>query len=203
MKAHLILASAATLALAACGGGDDAATANDMAANGLAADNGALATADNMADVNAAAPAPLTASTGQDYATMAAAGDMYEIESSKLVVEKSQNAELKKLAQMIIADHEKSTADLKKAAAEAQPPIMVAPALNPEQQANMTALKAANAADLDRLWVSQQIPAHEKTLGLVQHYAQNGDVAALKQHASTVSGPVQKHLDALRKMPTQ
>lgn len=194
MKAHLILASAAVLALTACGGGDDAAT-NDAGLD----TNMAVETGDNMADANMAAPAA-TASTGQEYADMAAAGDMYEIESAQLAMEKSQNSDLKEIAQMIITDHQKSTADLKNAASQAQPAITVAPALNPEQQANMDALRAASAADFDALWISQQIPAHEKTLALVQGYAASGDVEPLKQHASTVAGPVQKHLDELREL---
>lgn len=197
MKAHIILASAATLALAACGGGET------TTANEAAADNAVLDTADNMVDDtmvgNMAVPAA-TAANGQEYATMAAAGDLYEIQSSQLALEKGQSAELKQLAQMIITDHEKSTADLKNAAGQAQPAITVTPALNAEQEANMAALRAASGAEFDRLYIAQQIPAHEKTLALVQDYAGKGEVASLKAHAATVTAPVQKHLEALRGM---
>ncbi len=199
MKAHIILASAATLALAACGG-SESTTANEAVA-----DNAVLDTADNMVDDNMVggnmmAPPAATAANGQEYATMAAAGDLYEIESSRLALEKAQNAQVKELAQMIITDHEKSTADLKTAAGEAQPAITVTPALNAEQQANMEALRAASAADFDRLYISQQIPAHEKTLALVQDYAGKGEVVSLKAHAATVTAPVQRHLERLRTM---
>ena len=195
MKAHIILASAATLALAACGGGETTASNEAMA------DNAVLDTGDNMVETNMAAPgAAATASTGQDYATMAAAGDMYEIESSRLAMEKAESAELKEIAQMIITDHEKSTADLKTAAGQAQPAITVTPMLNAEQQANMEALRAASGAEFDRLYIQQQIPAHEKTLTLVRDYASNGDVASLKQHAATVTAPVERHLEPLQAM---
>ena len=48
----------------------------------------------------------------QDFVTEAATSDMFEIESSKLALERSEGA-TKALAQQMVADHEKTTADLK------------------------------------------------------------------------------------------
>ena len=196
MKLRILLATAATLTLAACGG-DRAET---EAADNMAMDNGMEAVpADENAMANAAMPGA-TAANGQDYVTMAAASDMYEIESSKLAAEKAENADIKAFAQMLLTDHQKSTADLKTAAAEAQPAIMVTPALNAEQQANMEALRGASGAEFDRLFISQQIPAHEKALALVQGYAASGEVESLKQHAANVAGPIEQHLNRAREL---
>jgi putative membrane protein len=193
MTKNLILASVAALALAACGR-DDSETAN-----GMAFDNVATGGAANEA-TQAAAPG---ASTGQEYAAMASASDMFEIESARLAVEKSQNAGVKELARMLIADHEKSTADLKTAAGEAQPAITVTPQMDAEQQGNVQALRSANGAQFDQAWLQQQVAAHEKALALVQGYAERGDVASLKQHATTVAGPIQRHLERARQLQTQ
>ena len=192
MKIKHMLVSAAVLALAACGQGgetDTAAIDNNMAMENMAA-------TDNMAaPADAAVPA-----TGQEYATMAAASDMYEIEAARLAAEKAQNADVKSLAEMIRTDHEKSTADLKTAAGQAQPPITVTAAMNPEQQSMIQALQGASGADFDRTYLDQQVQAHQKALAMVQGYAQNGDVEALKQHASTVAGPIQQHLQRAQEL---
>ncbi len=195
MKIKHMLASAALVVLAACGSqGSDTAETN--ASDNLAVEN-TMETGDNMMAGAAGAAMP---ANGQEYAAMAAASDMYEIESARIAAEKSQNADIKALAQMIRTDHEKSTADLKTAAGKAQPAITVTPQMNPEQQGNIQALQSATAADFDRTYLDQQVQAHEKGLAMVQGYAQNGDVDSLKQHASTVAAPIQKHLQRAREL---
>ena len=195
MTIRILMASAAALTLGACGGGGEA---NDnMATETVAIDDG-----NNMA-MNEMASATGVPASGQDYAAMVAASDLYEIESARLAMEKSENAEIDALADMIVTDHEKSTADLKAAVGEAQPPITVTPEMNAEQQANMEALRAADAAMFDRTYLQQQVMAHQKALDMVRGYAESGDVPALQQHASSVVGPIQRHLDRARQLLEQ
>lgn len=199
MKLKFLFApAAAALALAACGG--DTANENAGEADTGVMDNMAMDNTAMNGDANAMAPAAAAPATAADYAARAAASDLFEIESGRLAQDKAQNADVKAFARMLVADHEKSTADLKAAAAKAQPAITVAPALDAEQQANMQALQAASGAEFDRLYLGQQIVAHEKALGLVRNYASAGDVEALRQHASTVAGPIQKHLERAREL---
>ncbi len=168
MKFRILLASAAALGVAACGGGDQGSDA----INGSSHTESDAVVTNNMADPgNMAAPGEGTATNGQQYATMAAASDMYEIESSRLALEKAQSQDIKAFAQMLIADHQKSTNDLKSAATQAEPAISLAPALDGEQQANVQALQAASGAAFDRLYAQQQVQAHQKALSLVQDYA--------------------------------
>ena len=195
MKIRILMASAAALALGACegrqpGDGENAAAVEDA---GIA--NDMMATNNMVAESPEAVPA-----TGQQYAQMAAASDMYEIESSRLAAQKSQNQAVKQFAQMLVRDHQKSTNDLMAAVKQAQPPITVTPAMNMEQQANMQALNAVGAADFDRTYLQQQVQAHQKALTMVTGYAQGGDVPALKQHASTVAGPIQRHLQQAQQL---
>lgn len=195
MTIRILMASAAALTLGACGGGGEA---NDnMATETVAIDDG-----NNMA-MNEMASGTGVPASGQDYAAMVAASDLYEIESARLAMEKSENAEIDALADMIVTDHEKSTADLKAAVGEAQPPITVTPEMNAEQQANMEALRAADAAMFDRTYLQQQVMAHQKALDMVRGYAESGDVPALQQHASSVVGPIQRHLDRARQLLEQ
>jgi len=193
MRLRILFASTA-LTLAACGGGggsNESAEASDS----LATDN--MATGEPATGNEAGTAEPGSAA---DYVATASASDMFEIESSRLAQEKAQDADVKAFARMLVTDHEKSTVDLKTAAAQAQPPIPVSPAMTAEQQANLQALQGASGADFDTLYLSQQIPAHEKALALVQAYAASGDAAPIKQHATTVSGPIQRHLEEARKL---
>ena len=64
----------------------------------------------------------------------------------------------------------------------------------------LDALKAAGPEQFDALYLSQQIPAHEQALAMLQGYAQSGDVAALKDHAAKTAPVVQKHLDRAREL---
>jgi putative membrane protein len=198
MKMKILLAASAIAALGACGG-ENGQSGEDM---NMAMDNMTM-NAGNEADANMMAAGGDTAANGQEYAAMASASDMFEIESSRLAAEKSQNAGVKELAQMLITDHEKSTADLKKAAGEAQPAIEVAPQMNAEQQANIQALRSANGAQFDQTWLQQQVMAHQKALALVQGYSANGEVPSLKQHASNVAGPIQRHLERAQQLAQQ
>ena len=195
MKLTILMASGAALALTACGG--SGAESDNM----TAADN--LAMADDMA-MNDMVPADgAVPASGQEYAAMAAASDLYEIESARLAMERSENADIDALAQMIVTDHEKASADLMTATQQAQPPITVTPEMSAEQQANMEALRAADAATFDQTYLMQQIAAHQKALAMVQGYAQSGDVPALQQHATAVAGPIQQHLNRARELSQQ
>lgn len=204
MTKTLLLActTAAALSLAACGGGADSAENDMMADDGTLMDNEAMMANDSAMMDNGAMAAP-TPSSPQDYVAMAAASDMFEIESSRLATEKAQRQEVKDFAQMLIADHQKSTATLKTAAAAAEPPVTLTPQLNAEQQANIDALRNASGADFDRLYLSQQVPAHEKALAMLRGYAESDGPAQLKQHASTTAPAVEQHLTRARSLMQQ
>lgn len=190
MNKRIFLAAVAVLALAACGGRDEAGD------DAMLADNSANATADEAANGGESASSLATA----DFAASVAASDMYEIESGKLASEKATSAEIRAFGQMLVTDHQKSSADLKTAASEARPAVAVMPALKPEQQQMLDALRSASAADFDRTFVDQQKQAHQMALDLLQRYSREGDVDSLKAFAAKTAPVVQKHLDQVNAM---
>jgi putative membrane protein len=193
MNVRTFPVSGILLVLAACGSGGDSA-------DNTADTNVAVEADTAMPASNAAAPDASSPLAPADYAAAASASDMFEIESSRLAADKGQNPDVKALARMLIADHQKSTTDLKAAASQAQPPIDVSPALDAEQQANIQTLRGLNGADFDRVFLQQQVAAHQKALDLVQGYSANGDVPSLKKHASAVTSPVKQHLERSREL---
>ncbi|MCP8893087.1 DUF4142 domain-containing protein, partial [Sphingomonas faeni] len=61
-------------------------------------------------------------------------------------------------------------------------------------------LQTASAADFDRLYIGQQIPAHQAALDLHQSYSSGGDQALLRMSAKAAVPIVKQHLDAAMKM---
>jgi len=133
------------------------------------------------------------------YMSMAAAGDLYEIQSSQIALAKG-GLDVRNLAQMLINDHTQTTATLKAAAASAGliPP---APVLNPMQLQMISQLQLASNADFDQIFLQQQMVAHKMALDLHNNYALNGDVAALRSAAASAVPIVQMHLNKLMAMP--
>lgn len=198
MKKILTLGLVPALALAACNGG----TTENTTVNSTGGDmtNAGLAT-DTMTPGNEADNALLTgeaATPSQKFANDVGASDFFEIQSGKLAQEKAQNQALKDFGAMIVQHHTESTNKLKAAGAKADPAIVPNPALTAEQEANLAALEAADAAQFDTLFKQQQTVAHEKALALVQGYAASGDVAELKAFASEAQKVVQSHLTKIK-----
>jgi putative membrane protein len=190
---------AVALALAACGSADrNESSATD--ANALTA-NEVGSAVDNTMPANATAM-PMAPQNAAEFAAMAGASDLFEIQSATLAQTQSQRADVKEFAQMLATDHARSTADLKQIAAK-ENITLARPTLTPDMQSKIDALKAAKGEQFDTLFITQQIPAHEMALRLHQNYAQSGDNAALRDFASKTSTVVSGHLDRARAMSKQ
>ena len=146
--------------------------------------------------VAAQAQAPMTPAS---YVMQAGAGDQYEIQSSKLLLQSTKNAKLRQFAQMMISNHTKSTADVAAAARRAgmtpKPPM-----LDAKGRSDVAALRAVRGTARDQLYVTQQKMAHEKALALHQGYAANGTSAPLKEAAGMIVPVVQSHITELQSM---
>ncbi|MDP1028322.1 DUF4142 domain-containing protein [Sphingomonas sp. KR1UV-12] len=152
-----------------------------------------------VAAVVVAGPAAAQPMAAKTYVAKAGASDLYERQSSQLVLATTQNAGLRDFANQMIADHTKSTADVKAAAKQAG--IMVPPPkLEPMQARNIAALRAAKGEARDRLYVQQQKTAHQMALQLHQSYSANGTSAPLKAVATSIVPVVQGHLQHVEGM---
>lgn len=171
MTRSLLIASAASLALAACATGGD------------------------MADPVAAA-GDMTPNQRSAYVEMAAASDLYEIRSSQLAAARAQNPEVRAFAQMLIEHHTATTQQLTAAASAAGTPP--SPNLMPMQAEMIAQLQGANGAAFDRVFTRQQVQAHQMALALHSNYASNGDTASLRSTAAAAAPIVRQHLERAR-----
>lgn len=195
MKITTTLAAAMALTLTACGGREaEDGTGNAASAAGnltTQPDGGEIATDTKVAMNGSIAVTPVIAA---DFANAAAASDLFEIRSSQLAARQASSAGVKSYATMMIAEHTKSTNELRAAAAQGVPAVTPAPVLTAGQEAELTALAGANGAAFDTAYARAQVTAHENTLATLQGYAARGDQAALKAFAAKTAPVVEKHL---------
>ena len=210
MRASLTLAAlASAAALAACSSHNNNATndqanamlandqlmANDMATNDMMAGN-MMANGMMANDTAAAAPMPTDAA---GFIKAAGASDLFEIESAKLALKKTQKKDIRDFANMMITDHTKTT-DAVKAAAKKAGMNPAPPQVSAEQQQMLDQLKPLSGDAFDKAYLAQQMPAHQQALTMVQNYAQNGDTPALVDAAKSAVPIIQKHIDRLQEL---
>src|SRR6185436_1619273 len=136
-------------------------------------------------DANPAAtiPTPSNEASLPDFVTKAALSDMFEIDAAKLAQKRSTNAEVKKFAAEMIKAHTDTTAGLKKAIADSGQALTPPAALDDHMQGELDDLVKVDAKDFDKKYMNNQVDAHQAALDLMQRYANDGTVAAIKTFA--------------------
>ena len=158
----------------------------------------AIATTVAVASVPAGATLPTppqSAATqqAQAYLFHAGAGDVFEITSSMILLNKSSNPDVRSFASLLI-DHHSRTTNLALANAKSAGVMPPPPELTPMQKSMIGQLHAATPAAIDRLYLQQQVPAHQQALALQSGYARSGDTPALRQTAQGAVPIIQSHL---------
>jgi len=134
------------------------------------------------------------------FMAQAASGDQFEIQSGQLALQMSQNPAVRNLANMLIADHTRST-QMVVAAAQSAGLTPPPPAILPQHQALLDQERAAGSGPaFDMAFRDIQIQAHQQALTLHQNYAASGDAPALRTVAGQIVPVVQTHLNALQSM---
>ncbi|RZJ44873.1 MAG: DUF4142 domain-containing protein [Brevundimonas sp.] len=133
------------------------------------------------------------------FLMLASAGDLYEIESSRLVLQTTENADIRRFAQMMIEHHTKTTQDAADAAMRAgfTPPT---PMLDASKTAMLASLARFTGGERDHLYLTQQMMAHDEALGIVKTYADSGETPELKTAAQATIPVIQGHIAALQRL---
>lgn len=138
----------------------------------------------------------LTPERAPAFVAMAASSDMYEIESSRMALQRSRDNINRMHAEMMIRDHTNTTAQLKAAAASAG--LGVPMGLLPMHAALLNEL--SRSTNFDATYRRQQIMSHEQALALHDNFARRGDVPQLRGVAAAAVPVVRGHLDHMRRM---
>jgi len=190
---RLLLASVASVAfLGGCSRSNE--PADDAAATVNAAQD---ATSGVVGQTSAAT---LGANTAGGFVTALATSDMYELQSAKIAMAKSSTAGVDELAGMIKTDHTASTAKLKTIAPTEAADTPLPAALDERRQGLIDNLNAAAPPDFDRVYLTQQVAAHNEALTLLNGFKDHSETPGLAALAAEIIPKVTMHRDHAQRM---
>lgn len=121
---------------------------------------------------------------------------MFEIASSKLAQQKATKQNIKSFASQMVADHTKTSQELKSTATGVQIPAD----MDSAHKSKLDKLNGLNGADFDKQYVSDQQSAHKDAVNLFDRYAKSGENAALKAWAGKTLPTLQHHKEMADKL---
>ena len=133
------------------------------------------------------------------FVAQAAFGNMFEVESSKLALERSKAEPVKAFAQRMVDDHSAAAVKFKEAVLEAKL-AMPPDKLDAKHQAIVGELAAKQGGDFDKAYIEAQYKAHVETVELFKGYAQGGEDTRMRAFAAELLPKLQAHLDHVAKM---
>ena len=129
----------------------------------------------------------------EDFVQEAAASDMFEIASSKLAAERGDDA-TKAFAQQMVADHQKTSDELKALVSSGKVKATFPSAMTSEQQSMLDKLNGLQGDDFNKQYHSDQESAHEDAVDLFKRYGDEGDNPELKAWAAATRPALEQHL---------
>ncbi|GBR39600.1 hypothetical protein AA101099_1738 [Neoasaia chiangmaiensis NBRC 101099] len=140
--------------------------------------------------------APATA----DFVKEVAVSDMFEIQSSKLALAQHDRA-AHSFATQMVADHQKTSSQLKSLVHSANINADVPTALDSSHQDMLDKLHKLHGKEFAAQYRQDQIDGHNDAVSLFKRYADSGDNAALKSWAGQTLPKLQQHLAEAQKLP--
>ena len=152
------------------------------------------------APATAAAADPMSPLSAPGFMMMAASSDQFEIQSSQMALQMSQNPQVRAFAQTMIDHHSRTTAELAQLA-QANGLTPPPPTLMPNHQALLDQVRAAPMGQFDAAYKNAQITSHQEALTLMQNYAAQGDLPPLRDFAGRTTPIIQQHLVQAQSLP--
>lgn len=131
----------------------------------------------------------------KEFSDKAAVSDMFEVESGRLAAAKGAAGEVKSFGQMMVDAHTKTSAELKKIAADEGFADTLPKTIDGKHAGLLQQLKDLSGAQFDRRYVTMQVDAHKQAAALFDTYASKGRNPALKQFAAKTLVDIKKHLE--------
>ncbi len=135
----------------------------------------------------------------ETYVQAAAIGDMFEIESARLVAERSQEPGIRSFAVTLIADHTKLQARLKRLLAEDGHEALLPSKTDAPHMQMLERLEQTGGSDFDRLFIQAQIAAHKEAIRIHEAYYTTGEDKDLVAYAGEALQVIRRHHDMLKK----
>jgi putative membrane protein len=137
--------------------------------------------------------------TTADFVKQAAMSDMLEIESSKMAQQKG-NADEKKFAEQMAADHTKTSSELKSMVSNGGIEAEIPTVLHSSSQSKLDKLRDAKSEEFSAQYDPMQVSAHKDAVSLFERYAKGGDNPKLKDWTGKTLPVLQHHLEMAQQL---
>lgn len=138
----------------------------------------------------------------QDFVTNATIGNRFEIETSKLALDRSEDDAVREFAKQMVEDHTHALETMKSVVPSDTPPHL-GDNYDPKHEAELQKLRDADDAHFDDAYVAAQRKAHAEAVSLFSNYAKKGDAKDLKDFANATLPTLkmhQAHITGLKRM---
>jgi len=139
------------------------------------------------------------APAAQDFVNEAASSDMFEIEASKLALQRGDD-QTKAFAQQMVDDHQKTTMQLKDLITSGKAKATLPSDMTSNQKKMLTRLQKLQGREFIQRYDSDQRSAHAKAVDLFKRYGEKGDSAALKAWAANTTPTLEHHLQMAKQL---
>lgn len=135
-----------------------------------------------------------------DFVQKASIANQFEIDSSKLALEKAQNSETKAFAERMVKDHMETGTKMNKILSTSDVNAASATTLDDKHQKLLDELQSVSGKAFDKRYLAIQTEAHEEAVNLFSAYARNGENADLRTFANETLPTLKDHYQQVEKM---
>ncbi|WP_151086746.1 DUF4142 domain-containing protein [Hymenobacter baengnokdamensis] len=206
LRSTLPLLGACLLALSSCGSNTDTSTTTTTTAASPDSASTAKATSADTSKMAMSSPAGAAATAGKadpngptaphatdaEFMMSAAHSDQNEIQQSKMALAKGVTGPAKDMANKMIADHTKSTADLKTIAAKKG--VKLPTDMDAEHKAMAPAMEKLSGKALEEKYLSQMVTDHQKMANTMAAHQKMTKDADLQGFITKTLPVVESHL---------
>ncbi|MGV1873751.1 DUF4142 domain-containing protein [Agrobacterium rosae] len=125
------------------------------------------------------------------FAVKAASFSRFEVDASKLALEKAQHDATKMFASDVLREHKSALEDLVEAAEKDKAPIPTT--LDAEYGQKLDALRTASEGKFDQAYLSTQVSVHEEAKLMFESYINSGSAGSLLAYAENWLGTVRTY----------
>ncbi|HUD33268.1 MAG TPA: DUF4142 domain-containing protein [Variovorax sp.] len=135
----------------------------------------------------------------REFMLKAAGGGLFEIEASKMAAKKSQNAEIKRYAAMLVKDHTAASEELKAIAQSL--PLRLPRNMPDGEKAELNKMSKMNAAEFDENYMKVvAFDHHETDIKMYEERAEKAEQPKVKAFAAKTLPRLKAHLAAAEKI---
>ena len=137
----------------------------------------------------------------QDFMMKAAQANVSEIDMARIVMQKSQNRDVKDFANMIQSDHTNALEDLMDLMRDKgmSPPSV----LSPDAKIDIEKMTALSGAEMDREFVNTMVSDHQKALEMFRDLANIAQSPDVRKYAEDLIPKLEMHLDKAQKLQSK